>query len=276
MKSPATQSFVLAVIAYSLLLLVGYWLWAYQPVNKEATHKAKPVPVTLAMFTEPASIIPPTPVVLPEPIIKPEIAVEPEPVVEPAPIVAPEPVIKAPTKRSTPTKKPIKKIINKPIKKPVKKQPVKSIKPKKIQKPIELTQPSIEVVKKTTDTPPISKTPAIIEPPEKPAYTQEQTDKAEQLYLLALRKQIMIYAQDTYPRRAKRRRWEGTVLIQFELTPDGLINKLKIAESSGRNILDKAALEIFKVKMNNHFKAFPNEINRERWSIKVPVSYNLL
>ena len=254
MKSPAAQSFVLAVVLYSLLILAGYWLWTSQPNKKDVTDKVIPVPVTLAMFAEPTPIIPPTPVVLPEPII------EPKPVVEPP--------------KKTP--KPIKKPIEKPIKKPVKKQPVKQVKPKKIEKPIEPIQPKVDVVKQTTDTPPVIETPTVIEPPAKPVYTQQQTAQAEQLYLMALRKQIIAYAQDTYPRRAKRRRWEGTVLIQFELTPDGVINKLKIAESSGRNILDQAALELFRVKMNNHFKVFPKEIDREKWSIKVPVSYNLL
>lgn len=262
MKSPATQSFILAVVIYSLLLLAGYWLWMSQADKKEVTHKVKTVPITLAMFAEPAPIIPPEPAVLPKPIVEPEAIVEPEPIIEPKPIIEP------PKK----TAKPIKK----PIKKPVKKPPIKPVKPKKIQKTIEPIQPKTDVVKQTINNPPITEIPERIEPATKPAYSQQQTAKAEQLYLLALRKQIMVYAQDTYPRRAKRRRWEGSVLIQFELTPDGLINKLKIAESSGRNILDKAALEIFMVKMNNHFKAFPKEIERDKWLIKVPVSYNML
>ena len=272
MKSPAAQSFILAVLLYSLIILTGYFLWTSQPAKKEVTDKVKPVPVTLAMFAEPTPIIPPAPVAFPEPIVEPEVIVKPEPVIEPEPIAEPEPIIEPPKQKP----KPIKKPIEKPIKKPVKKQPVKQVKPKKIEKPIEPTQPKVEVVQQTTNTPPITETPAILEPPAKPVYSTQQIANAEQLYLLALRKQIIAYAQDTYPRRAKRRRWEGDVLIQFELTPEGFINKLKIVESSGRNILDEAALEIFKIKMNNHFKAFPKEIDREKWLIKVPVNYHLL
>jgi len=108
-----------------------------------------------------------------------------------------------------------------------------------------------------------------------PAYTAQQTASAEQAYLHELRKQIINYARDTYPRRAKRRHWEGDILIQFTLTPAGNITKLKIIQGSGKKILDQAALEIFQVKMSNHFRAFPKEINRELWTIKVPVSYHL-
>ena len=268
MKSPATQSFILAVLLYSLIILTGYFLWTSQPAKKEITNKVQPVPVTLAMFAEPTPIIPPEPVAIPEPIVEPEVIIEPKPIIEAEPIVEPEPIIEPP--KQTP------KPIEKPIKKPVKKQPIKQVKPKKVEKPIEPIQPKVDVVEQTADTPPITETPTIMEPPAKPVYSTQQIANAEQLYLLALRKQIIAYAQDTYPRRAKRRRWEGDVLIQFELTPDGVINRLKIVESSGRNILDKAALEIFQVKMNNHFKVFPKEIDREKWLIKVPVSYNLL
>jgi len=282
MKSPAAQSFVLAVVLYSLIILAGYWLWHSQPAKRDITNKIIPVPVTLAMFAEPTPIIPPTPVILPEPIVEPKPVIEPEPIVKPKPVVEPEPIVEPkpvvepePIVEPKPIVKPPKKT-PKPIKKPIKKPHVKQVKPKKIKKPIEPIQPKVDVVKQTTDTPPVIETPTVIEPPAKPVYSQQQTAKAEQLYLMALRKQIIAYAQDTYPRRAKRRRWEGNVLIQFELTPDGIINKLKIAESSGRNILDQAALEIFRVKMNNHFKVFPKEIDRAKWSIKVPVSYNLL
>ncbi|MBN2647483.1 MAG: energy transducer TonB [Thiotrichales bacterium] len=108
-----------------------------------------------------------------------------------------------------------------------------------------------------------------------PTFSNDQIASAEKAYLSALRQEIMTFAQDTYPNRAKRRNWEGEVIILFTLHADGRISGLEMAESSGRPILDEAALSIITEKMRSRFKAFPAELQRDTWQIRVPVSYQL-
>ena len=108
-----------------------------------------------------------------------------------------------------------------------------------------------------------------------PAPSNKAVKVAEQSYLNALQKAIVKHAQDTYPRRAKRRHWEGEVKISFTILPNGNIVNLKIVETSGKSILDQAALSIFQEKMQSRFKTFPETIKRETWDITVPVHYGL-
>jgi protein TonB len=45
-----------------------------------------------------------------------------------------------------------------------------------------------------------------------------------------------------YPRLARRRGWQGTVLVEVEVTTDGHVSQCHIKQSSGRQVLDEAAL----------------------------------
>ncbi len=49
-----------------------------------------------------------------------------------------------------------------------------------------------------------------------------------------------------YPAVAKRRGWEGKVILAIEVLTDGTPGKISVVESSGREILDKAAIETVK------------------------------
>jgi len=46
----------------------------------------------------------------------------------------------------------------------------------------------------------------------------------------------------TYPPLARLRGWEGLVLLDMHLEPDGRINKIQVARSSGYAVLDRSAL----------------------------------
>jgi len=46
-----------------------------------------------------------------------------------------------------------------------------------------------------------------------------------------------------YPRMARERGIEGVVWLRVKLAPSGAVEKIEIAESSGSEILDKAAIE---------------------------------
>lgn len=45
-----------------------------------------------------------------------------------------------------------------------------------------------------------------------------------------------------YPALARKRGWEGNVVLQLRLAADGRMTTVRLAESSGRSVLDRAAL----------------------------------
>lgn len=45
-----------------------------------------------------------------------------------------------------------------------------------------------------------------------------------------------------YPRLARRRGWEGSVLLELTLAADGSVHEVRVLESSARDVLDEAAL----------------------------------
>ena len=50
----------------------------------------------------------------------------------------------------------------------------------------------------------------------------------------------------TYPRLAQRKGIEGRPIVLFEINPDGSIKSVSISSSSGRDIIDNAAIETVK------------------------------
>ena len=49
-------------------------------------------------------------------------------------------------------------------------------------------------------------------------------------------------ASFSYPRRARLRGWEGTVVIALRILPDGAITDVRVSDSSGIGVLDEAAI----------------------------------
>lgn len=275
-----TTSFILTVLIYTGLLFSGYLLWQNTPEEKTpATH---PVSVSLAMF-EMAKPRPP----LPEPV-QVEETVEPEiePQVEP---VTPPPKVEPPKQEPKLEPKPESKPEPKPIKKPApepKPKPQPKPKPKPVEKKVE-PKPEIKPVVKppvkpvtpapdiTQDIKPAAPALPTVEKSLEPAYSPQQIANAEKTYLSTLAQQLAQLAQNTYPKRAKRRHWEGTVTLSFTIFPNGRIAQVKVVDSSRRDILDQAALDIIKERMHSQFKPFPDEIKRTQWQIQVPIRYEL-
>jgi len=50
-------------------------------------------------------------------------------------------------------------------------------------------------------------------------------------------------ARFRYPRVARRRGWEGRVVLGLRLAPDGRLHRPRVVHSSGHGVLDRAALE---------------------------------
>ncbi len=76
-----------------------------------------------------------------------------------------------------------------------------------------------------------------------------------------------------YPRKARRRKKEGTVKVSFNITADGAISQIRLVKSSGVVDLDKAAISA--VTGVGRFEAFPEDFNDASKTITVPLSFKL-
>ena len=140
-------------------------------------------------------------------------------VASPMPVVETPPIVEAPPLRPKPVARP----------KP---------KPKPQLKPKPLTPPPVEVASALPASPiaaapaPVAAPPAPVAPlvvvPANTRATSRRNPKPD------------------YPTLAKRRGWEGTVLLEVEVLLDGTPGKIEVSRSSGRAVLDNAALRAIK------------------------------
>ncbi len=75
-----------------------------------------------------------------------------------------------------------------------------------------------------------------------------------------------------YPRKAKRRGYQGVVALAVLVDVDGRVNDLKVARSSGYNILDRAAMR--SVRKWDFQPGSENGRKIEMW-VEVPIRFNL-
>jgi protein TonB len=213
---------------------------------------------------------------------------------KPKPVAKVKPVIKKkqkPKKRIVKKKKKIKKVtIRKPIRKVVKKPPIKPrrVIPKKkvvVRKPRPVVRrapspvyrkpPIRRAVPVRPKRAPIAKKPPqrVIKPVTKvkPAKPQQGNPRLEKQYGIGIHG--LIKQKKSYPRRAKRRKIQGVVKVAFNIAKNGLISNLRIHQSSGSSLLDKAALDT--VRKVGRFPAIPSTLNKQVLSYIIPISYKL-
>ena len=211
-------------IAFLLAALLHLGL-SFLPINNQPTElqvsQDQPISITISKptvkqneVTEPAPDIsepPPSP-----PPDKPR-EPEPEPlkIPEPEPIAEPEEVAKAPQKISPQARK---------VKVPQKE--------KRVQQVVKQSQ---EV--KPRPQPQVSPTP----PPAPAGKSQEP-----RLPPVLAKPRYQDNPKPVYPPLAKRKRWQGTVMLQVVVEPDGTASSCKLEKSSGYDILDKSALRAVK------------------------------
>lgn len=79
----------------------------------------------------------------------------------------------------------------------------------------------------------------------------------------------LVQKKAVYPKIAEQREWEGQVVVSFVIFLDGGVKDIKIVKSSGREILDKSAMEA--VAIASPFPKPPAALE-----LKMPVTYKLL
>ncbi|WP_318445843.1 energy transducer TonB [Photobacterium leiognathi] len=214
--------------------------------------------------SEPASVsvnLVSLPIAKPEPVIQPVVETPVEPIKPVAKTMTPAP--KTEMKKLVQKTKPVTKPKAEPKKKAVPKKtaPKKPTPKKTVTKKAEVKKPvQNKTVKKAQPTKPIttSKKFTLDKPSNKPATKSvvevNKKTKNQQATLGSSEPQLVskpTFATKpspvSYPRLAKRRGIEGTVLVEVLIGKDGKQLKQKLAKSSGASVLDKAALKAIKL-----------------------------
>ncbi len=114
---------------------------------------------------------------------------------------------------------------------------------------------------------------AIENPTEKNAQSTAQTDTDSQHnYLLGqLQDQLSHYL--TYPLRARRRGWEGEVLLSLQLDAHGQLHNIQLLRSSGYALLDRSALRA--LSRLDRLRLPADAAARKPVDLQLPVVYRL-
>ena len=72
-----------------------------------------------------------------------------------------------------------------------------------------------------------------------------------------------------YPRIAVMRKWQGKTVVEMQLAADGSVTRMIVAESSGKEVLDEAALKMVKKSL-----PLPKPPRGVR-TVKIPVVFRL-
>ena len=83
----------------------------------------------------------------------------------------------------------------------------------------------------------------------------------------------IIGRQRTYPRLARVRGWEGTVILRLQLLPGGRLHEVVMANSSGHDVLDRQALVM--ARRLSSWPLPPDELREREITVLVPVEFRL-
>ncbi len=277
------------------------------PPSKEVVKHIPEEPLQPKRAAEP--VIPPAKPA-PQPLpLKPETAIPkevPKKVTPPEPKPAAKPVKppvetaprKSTTKKETPIKKelPAKKIKPKKSLKKITQKPKKEVPQKEVArvKSIEPAKPVTErdiPDKKSTPTPdeslPTSSEPVPQSQPQDAARNEDTSENAPGKGSATLATKgdtsaaaglIMakpLYRKNPppqYPRRARRKGYEGIVILEVLVNENGKVEDLKVFKSSGYNILDKSALSAVQKWL---FEAGTRNGKSTQMWVRVPIRFRL-
>lgn len=217
-----------------------------EPVARQPEPEMPPVPRTEIIQAVPRPEQRPDPVVAPKPELRPSPAVEPRP--EPRAEIRPE----TPVPRSAP-----------PQKVPTAQPQVEPVAPPQRDAP----QPAIPQV--AVQPPPPVAAPAA------PVQAARAEPAPERGLVNSYEKSLsdLIRRQEKYPDRAKRQGWQGTAVVGLSLSADGKVTDIAIIESSGRDILDEAALNM--VRRASPLPRAPEGLRGKERTVRVPIVFKL-
>jgi len=83
----------------------------------------------------------------------------------------------------------------------------------------------------------------------------------------------IIGRQRTYPRLARVRGWEGTVILRLQLLPGGRLHEVVMVNSSGHDVLDRQALVM--ARRLSSWPLPPGDLREREITVLVPVEFRL-
>ncbi|MES1950850.1 TonB family protein [Salinisphaera sp. S4-8] len=213
-----------------------------------------------------------------EPEPKPEPTPEPEPTPAPEPEPTPEPEPE-PTPVPEPKPKPQPKPEPKPQPKP---EPKPQPKPKPRPEPERREQPQTATAstsaRRDSNARPAGgqdRNNAPAKAPQTAATTQQGTTGSVSDTPPDYRAELGAWLQryKDYPRRARRLRQEGTVLLYFVMDRNGHVLDWEIRQSSGHELLDEAVRDM--IRKADPLPALPASVSMQRLALTVPVRFQL-
>jgi protein TonB len=188
-----------------------------------------------------------------------EEAEPPAPAPEPSPEI---PVTTEPEKVIPETKLP--RPVIKPRPEPV--TPVEPVSEPAVQPVPDITSSSHTAVKTIPATEPVNEATSA-----QKTRSNSQYESLKQRYIKALLKRI--HRKKHYPRKARRNREEGEVLVSFVIGQSGDISLIRVSRSSGYANLDKAAVKT--IVRVSPLQPLPDELGMTSWELAVPIAFDL-
>ena len=111
--------------------------------------------------------------------------------------------------------------------------------------------------------------------PAQPQPARTTAPQAERTLVTSYEKSLsdLIRRHEKYPDRARRQGWEGTAVVGLALAPDGKVMEISILESSGREVLDDAALDM--VRRASPLPRAPEGLRGKERLVRVPIVFKL-
>ena len=145
-------------------------------------------------------------------------------------------------------------------------QPKKIDPPKPEKKPEPVVEEITEFIE-PEETAPIEEVQEYIPPQPSPEVVKKVTDSYTNQLTRAIAK------QKKYPKIAQMRQWQGEVLLNIEIDPQGNLVKADILEESRYKILNNEAIDM--VKRASPFPQPPEELRLKNFTVLVPISFKL-
>ena len=247
----------------------------------------KPVIRPEPKVRQPESVVSPPDPVVPEPVMRPPVVRQPAPDVplapkteviqiprpeqRPDPVVVPKVVVPKPDLQPTPNLEPRAQVQPE--------SPVPRVAPP--PQPAPTIQPQIAAVtppQRDAPQPAIPQAsvqaPAVVAPAP-PVQAARTEPAAERTLTSSYEKSLadLIKRQETYPDRARRQGWQGTAVVGLSLSAEGKVMDISIIESSGRDILDEAALNM--VRRASPLPRAPEGLRGTERTVRVPIVFKL-
>ena len=102
--------------------------------------------------------------------------------------------------------------------------------------------------------------------------TQSVRQSLQTAYLAQLHR--LLQRHQHYPRLARQRGEQGTVIVRFDIQPDSRLHNIQLHRTTTSERLNQAALRSIR-DLNGLLPPLPAALSGRPWSVKVPIVYQL-